>query len=64
MFGAIAAFVVVGINTVFMLIVEQKMCEVIAISQKVISLKLGTLAFEGGPEEFIDSPEALKRVFL
>lgn len=45
-----------------MLIVEQKVNEVLKISDRVYSIKLGKVAFEGAPE--LLSPERLKELFL
>ncbi len=47
-----------------MLIVEQKVREVLAISNKVYSIKLGKVAFEGKPEELLSNKEKLKELFL
>jgi len=46
------------------LIVEQKVREVLAISHKVYSIKLGKNAFEGKPEELLNDKEKLKNLFL
>jgi ABC-type branched-subunit amino acid transport system ATPase component len=46
------------------LIVEQKVREVLPISHKVYSIKLGKNAFEGKPEELINDKEKLKNLFL
>lgn len=58
---------VVEINktmNVALLIVEQKVREVLAISHKVYSIKLGKNAFEGKPEELLNNKEKLKNLFL
>lgn len=47
-----------------MLIVEQKVREVLAISNKVYSIKLGKNAFEGKPNELLNDKEKLKNLFL
>jgi len=46
------------------LIVEQKVREVLEICQKVYSIKLGKVAFEGKPSELREDKEKLKRLFL
>lgn len=46
------------------LIVEQKVREVLAISHKVYSIKLGKNAFEGKPDELLNDKEKLKKLFL
>jgi branched-chain amino acid transport system ATP-binding protein len=46
------------------LIVEQKVKEVLAISDRVYSIKLGKNAFEGKPEELLNNKEKLKELFL
>ena len=46
------------------LIVEQKVREVLAISHKAYSIKLGKNAFEGKPEELLNDKEKLKNLFL
>lgn len=47
-----------------MLIVEQKVSEVLAISNRVYSIKLGKNAFEGRPDELLNNKEKLKNLFL
>ncbi len=47
-----------------MLIVEQKVREVLSISHKVFSIKLGKNAFEGKPDELLNDKEKLKNLFL
>jgi branched-chain amino acid transport system ATP-binding protein len=49
---------------VSMLVVEQKVREVLEICNKVYSLKLGKIAFEGSPEELRDDKAKLKELFL
>lgn len=49
---------------VSILIVEQKVGEVLRISNRVYSLKLGRLAFDGTPEELRDDKAKLKDLFL
>lgn len=49
---------------VSMLVVEQKVREVLEICSKVYSLKLGKIAFEGSPEELRDDKAKLKELFL
>lgn len=46
------------------LIVEQKVREVLAISHKVYSIKLGKNAYEGKPEELLNDKDKLKNLFL
>ncbi len=46
------------------LIVEQKVREVLAISHKVYSIKLGKNAFEGDPLQLLNDKEKLKSLFL
>ncbi len=46
------------------LIVEQKVREVLTISHQVYSIKLGKNAFEGKPEELLNDKEKLKNLFL
>jgi branched-chain amino acid transport system ATP-binding protein len=46
------------------LIVEQKVREVLTISHKVYSIKLGKNAFEGNPSELLNNTEKLKSLFL
>jgi len=46
------------------LIVEQKVREVLEICDKVYALKLGKIFFDGKPEELKDSKEKLKQLFL
>ncbi|MCD4817555.1 MAG: ABC transporter ATP-binding protein [Candidatus Cloacimonetes bacterium] len=57
----------VDINKTFgvsMLIVEQKVNKIIKISDKIYSIKLGKVAFEGKPKELIGYKEKLKDLFL
>lgn len=46
------------------LIVEQKVREVLAIANRVYSIKLGKVAFAGKPEELLSNKEKLKELFL
>ena len=46
------------------LIVEQKVREVLAISHEVYSIKLGKNAFEGKPEVLLNDKEKIKNLFL
>ena len=46
------------------LIVEQKVREVLAISNRVYSLKLGSVSFSGKSEELLSDKERLKTLFL
>lgn len=46
------------------LIVEQKVREVLAISNRVYSLKLGSVSFSGKSEELLGDKEKLKTLFL
>jgi len=46
------------------LIVEQKVREVLAICKRVYSLKLGRIAFEGPPGKLIEDKSRLKDLFL
>jgi len=45
-------------------IVEQKVREVLEICNRVYSIKLGRIAFEGLPEELKGDKERLKDLFL
>ncbi len=47
-----------------MLIVEQKVKEILSISHYVHSIKLGKVAFSGLPDELKDNKEKLKELFL
>jgi branched-chain amino acid transport system ATP-binding protein len=47
-----------------MLIVEQKVLEVLEISGRVYSIKLGRVAFEGKPEELKGNKQKIKELFL
>ena len=49
---------------VSILIVEQKVKEVLAISHRVYSIKLGRVAFEGKSKELVGNKEKLKELFL
>ena len=49
---------------VSILIVEQKVREVLRVCNRVYSLKLGKLAFDGKPEELRDDRARLKELFL
>ena len=49
---------------VSVLIVEQKVREVLRVCNRVYSLKLGRLAFDGMPEELRDDRAKLKELFL
>ncbi len=51
-------------NKTSILIVEQKVREVLNICHKVYSLKLGQVAFEGKPDELKGSTEKLRELFL
>lgn len=51
-------------TNISILIVEQNVREVLAISHKVYSIKLGKNAFEGKPEELLNDKEKLKNLFL
>lgn len=46
------------------MIVEQKVKEVLQICHKVYALKLGRVAFEGGPNELMENNDKLKELFL
>lgn len=46
------------------LIVEQRVQEVLQICDRVYLIKQGTVAFEGGPEELLSSPQKLRELFL
>lgn len=46
------------------LIVEQKVMDVLSISDRVYSIKLGKVAFEGKPDELMNNKEKLKELFL
>ncbi len=47
-----------------MLIVEQKVMEVLEISHRVYSIKLGRVAFEGKPDELKGNKQKIKELFL
>ncbi|MBD3340437.1 MAG: ATP-binding cassette domain-containing protein [Candidatus Lokiarchaeota archaeon] len=47
-----------------MLIVEQKVKEILSISDKVYSIKLGRIAYSGPPNEIKDNNAKLKELFL
>ncbi len=47
-----------------MLIVEQKVNDVLKISDRTYSIKLGKIAFEGKPKELVGNKEKLKELFL
>jgi branched-chain amino acid transport system ATP-binding protein len=47
-----------------MLIVEQKVMDILEIADKVYSVKLGKVAFEGEPSELQNNQEKLKELFL
>ena len=49
---------------VSILVVEQKVREVLAISERVYSIKLGKIAFEGLPDELKEDKAKLKKLFL
>jgi branched-chain amino acid transport system ATP-binding protein len=49
---------------VSMLIVEQKVLEVLNICHRVYSIKLGRVAFEGEPGELKDNKQKIKELFL
>lgn len=51
-------------NGVSLLIVEQKVREVLAICDRVYSLKLGKVAFAGTPAELTADPTTLRDLFL
>ena len=51
-------------NKVSILIVEQKVREVLSICDRVYSLKLGRVAFEGLPDELREDRAKLKELFL
>ena len=46
------------------LIVEQKVREVLAVCQRVYGIKLGRLAFTGSPDQLRDDKEKLRQLFL
>jgi branched-chain amino acid transport system ATP-binding protein len=46
------------------LIVEQKVREVLSISKRTYGLKLGRVAYEGTSQDLLDSKEKLKELFL
>ncbi|UCH92273.1 MAG: hypothetical protein JSV88_18520 [Candidatus Aminicenantes bacterium] len=57
----------VEINSEFglaMLIVEQKVMEVLEICHRLYSIKLGRVAFEGKPEELKGNKQKIKELFL
>jgi branched-chain amino acid transport system ATP-binding protein len=47
-----------------MLIVEQKVLEVLEICHRVYSIKMGRVAFEGKPEELKGNKQMIKELFL
>jgi len=47
-----------------MLIVEQKVKEVLAISNRTYSIKLGKIAFEGSSKDLANEKEKLRELFL
>lgn len=47
-----------------MLIVEQKVMEVLEISHRVYSIKLGRVAFEGNPDDLKGNKQKIKDLFL
>ena len=49
---------------VSILIVEQKVREVLRICDKVYAIKLGKIAFEGPPDELVKDEHRLKQLFL
>ncbi len=49
---------------VAILIVEQKVREILKVCQRVYSIKLGKVSFSGPPNELQQDREALKRLFL
>ncbi len=49
---------------VTVLIVEQKVRQVLAVSHRVYSLKLGTIAFGGVPADLADNTDRLRDLFL
>jgi branched-chain amino acid transport system ATP-binding protein len=51
-------------NGITILIVEQKVREVLEICNRVYSIKLGKIAFEGLPRELNGDKERLKQLFL
>ena len=51
-------------NKLSIFIVEQKVREVLEICNRVYSMKLGKVAFEGRPEELRDDKTKLKNLFL
>jgi branched-chain amino acid transport system ATP-binding protein len=51
-------------NKTTILIVEQKVREVLQISHKVYSLKLCKVAYEGGPDELKGNTDKLRELFL
>ena len=52
------------ISNTSLLIVEQKVNEILKISHRTYSIKLGKIAFEGKPKELIGNKEKLKELFL
>ena len=51
-------------TNVAILIVEQKLREVLNICHRVYSIKLGKVAFSGPPEELKGNKDKLKQLFL
>lgn len=51
-------------KNVTILIVEQKVREVLGICQRVYCLKLGKVTFAGSPQDLLEHPDKLRRAFL
>jgi ABC-type branched-subunit amino acid transport system ATPase component len=51
-------------KSVTILIVEQKVREVLGICQRVYCLKLGKVTFSGPPQDLLGDPDKLRRAFL
>ena len=50
--------------SISMLIVEQKVNKILDISDRIYSIKLGKIAFDGNPKELVGNKEKLKELFL
>lgn len=53
-----------SVTGISMLVVEQKVREVLEICNRVYSLKLGKVVYEGSPKELMDDRMKLKQLFL
>lgn len=51
-------------KNISLVIVEQKVKDVLNISDRVYSIKLGQVSFAGRPNELIDNKEKMRDLFL